>query len=571
MKNKILCLLFGLLFIKMSFALVISGANNLQGDSLDVSLLVYNDTNYVYCYTLSADSSSSEIGVDISNNSYCLNPYSSTSLFLHIDAGEADCGRHYIYIYDDSDSHNRVYTLSLDREPCCIEDAIEVWARSTSICQDKKDYIFVNIRNKTNRTERVRLYADEEMLLPYFETRELYLDAYETKQVKLYLNTFGLAEGRRNVRLRIENESSVIYKDIEVDITDCETPDFYISAPSSCFYMDKGESKELRFRLVNLKDESQTIHLSLTSDLDIDYDYTYELDPNETKEIDIDAFAGTDLDSGRHKIYIKAWTWNSEDFADLCVYLNRQIDYRISLKTEYEGHECETLVIPIEIENTGDKDFSVSLSFDSSLNGVFSDNSFYLREGESKTVYLAVVPSEKGRYYGQLRVRIGDVLRVFNIRIDAGSEQGFVSNPENSKDLGLVYQSEKEITENPFSLEFEIINLSETTKEADISLDLPKGFYYDSPDRIVLNPNERKNVNIEVFFKGKNKAYHGEVILNNKRYPLTLIMSNNKQTLQTGLFSFAGDIVLGLIVLFIALLAITSFVSNNKGEVWTKR
>ncbi len=569
MNKKIIVILFGLLLIKASFgALIVDADSPVYGENITVNLDIYNNNDERYCYDLYAESSDNDLELKISPDSYCLSAYGRTTAKLRIDARDADSGLHRIYIYDGS---RKVESIDFYKEN--DSSNLNVWISSKNICKNKDTYVFVNIENESSRVQEISLSADNEMLLPYFEDSEIILDGYEEENLKLYINTYGIREGTHSVRIRIRTDYETIYKTFDIKVSDCAESDGFYIKTSECFNTEKGKTKQVWFKLVNEDDYSKTIYLSLSGDLEINYPSSVKLSANQTKYVYVDVKTKNSDSAGTHNIRIKAWSFDEEETSTFCIRVGKETDYTINVPSSIIAEECTTEVIPIEIKNTGDLKVKVNMKFEG-IEYKFSKNNFYIQEDDSEIVYLAVVPPKQGLYYGVLEVSINGKKETFSIEIDARK------NSTANGDLQISYPKKIVLEKDKTSLEFTILNLSNSDKELMMSIDLPSEFFYNQPYKILVKAGETHTVKIDIEFDGEVGTYNGNIYLGEEEYPITFVVFEEEKqennvdftgVFSSGFFTLAGNTILGLVVLFIALVLMGAFFSKKTEEVWLKR
>ncbi|MFH1225314.1 MAG: hypothetical protein V1676_05950 [Candidatus Diapherotrites archaeon] len=348
--------------------------------------------------------------------------------------------------------------------------------------------ISVYIENNTAKEQHITLSAVSEMFLPSFGENELWLGAWESEEVTLKINiNRTTAAGYYYVPLyaqavQAQGQAKRVYSESTVGfgITECSDEagrPFELSVDAVKYDVEKGAQVSIGFTVKNLLGEKQDIRLSSTGDLPNSLkSYGITLQGGKTYSGKITVKAGETDKTGWHEIALYAWNAKGEEKEFVQVNVGRMHDMRVEVKNNgLEERACSAQdleVFEIVFSNKGDYEEHVSLHLDNPYETIshdISDSYFGLGIGESKSVYVSVVPgydAEIGNYEITLHAKAGGgfneeyelKFRVVEDAGNAGRAEGVLEISGYAGNVSIAAGQEK-------TLEFTIKNNSAETVE----------------------------------------------------------------------------------------------------------
>jgi uncharacterized membrane protein len=383
-----------------------------RNDSMGVQLTLENTGDETQCVELSAETDSSYVEAEPSIDSVCLNKNGKTSVTLSIRTIDAPASSYFTATFAVGDTALAFYTITVKT---VSEPEIELIPYESDICRGEQDYFSVLVRNNSNELKRIRLWADNEMLLPYFEPREIVLDSYDEEYAKVYVHAGrSTLLGDHTISLFAETASEQAKKVATIDVKDClgEEIDFLVEFSGGCEYAVKGEEESVSYTVRNLSDEELSLRVAVESTLPTDYDSSIQLEGNERKTFRIGVTPRASDEAGRHDLTLIVWDSGRSEEKTKCIYVRESEASEVELlNNNLSIEQCLNEVFTLLVKNTGDTELDYRISviddFDT-INVTVSDRHFELDSGEQKEVYIAVTTSEEtllGEYEFDVVVR----------------------------------------------------------------------------------------------------------------------------------------------------------------------
>ncbi|MAG21743.1 MAG: hypothetical protein CL943_00360 [Candidatus Diapherotrites archaeon] len=369
-----------------------------RNDSIGVPLTIENTSNEEQCVELFAETDSPYVEATPTITELCLNKDEKTSVTLNVKTIDAPASAYFTITMAVGDGSSASYTLAVKT---VSEPELEIIPFEGDICRGEDDYFSVLVKNNSNELKQIRLWADNEMLLPYFSPDSIVLDSQEEKYVNVVVHAGRhTLLGDYRVSLFAESGSEQAKKVAFVDIKDCEEEEieFVIEFPTSCQRAEKDEEERVSYSVRNLTDEEIELRVAIESTLPTDYKSRIRLEENEERTFRIDVTPRLDEETGRHDLTLIVWdpeTGRTEERTK-CVLVNTVASGAVEfLNNNLEIEQGSSDVFILVAKNTGDEeiDFRIDTieNFDTDLIDVsISDSRFDLDEGEQQYVYIAV-------------------------------------------------------------------------------------------------------------------------------------------------------------------------------------
>ncbi|MDD5148054.1 MAG: hypothetical protein PHH08_01165 [Candidatus ainarchaeum sp.] len=566
-----------------------------RNDNVGILYNFINTSNEEKCVGITSFSISPYISASFPEASFCLNAGESTQIagtFQSTDAPQANY-RVVFLLNIDGDSFNVGVTDITVGE----NQKIEVIPYETDICRDSEGFISVLVRNKTAFFKKIKLDAENESLIPAFENKEIYLDAFQEKYVKLFVHTSNATSlGEKTVSIYATTDLDYAKKTATINVKDCGgivSSPFEVALDSGCVALEKEKTTKFYFTVRNLTNKEQFFYMNSLSDLPNAISETSaSLLANEERQFYFELSPRASDSKGDHNASLIVWNENKRIEKSKCIRVNSASLFDVSLPSNSLSiKRCESGSVVFMLENRGDTngfvDFNVS-NIPSKINVGFSDDNFSLKSNQEREVYMYVsVPEDAnlGKYDLNVIAKIGhrtflnkvyltvlekapaieeDLLAIESIPLQVQAEQ----NSETQVSIKLRNNSDSAI---------EGINVS--------IKGLPSAITADSARGIEIFPADTKNtvlgLTIGKIPAGRYKAFV-EVEKDNaiKTREFEIIIGSAGQEAQgnenrgaiTGLFSFGfasmgGGLALGLVIIIIILLlliAITGFAFSRR-------
>ncbi|MDP6670651.1 MAG: hypothetical protein QGI60_02440, partial [archaeon] len=502
MNHKILVSLFMLLLAANCFAYVsvYSDTDTVsinRNASIGVPITVENNFDEEVCLDFSGETDSSYVNAVPSLEEVCLPANSHTNLALSISTIDAPNTTYSAIIFAESTEFGIAFhqvDVKILSEP-----TIEITAFDADVCRGERDYFSVLIKNNSSDFKNLRLWADNEMLLPYFSPNEMTLDAFEDEYAKVYVHTSrSMQLGNYRVSLFAESDWEQAKKIGTIRVKDCleEDLDFSVDVSSGCQYLEKGEDERVSYTIENLSDEEIDLRVAVLSDLPVDYDSRITIEENETRTFRIDVSPRESDETGRHDLELVVWDNDSGETREIskCVYVRKSGGSEVEVvNNNLDIAQCLSEVFTVLVKNTGDyeEDYhirAVGLDEDT-INVSISDKRFELEENEQKYVYVSVTTSEDtdlGSYEFDLIIEADSETFTETLKFNVLEER-----IERTEDLEIVSFPTQVTIDGETGFIVSIRNNSDEEFEASVEIvNLPQGASSEAIEGISLEANE---------------------------------------------------------------------------------
>ena len=583
MNHKILISLFMLLLAANCFAYVsvYSDTDTVyinRNASIGVPITVENNFDEEVCLDLSGETDSSYVNAVPSLTEVCLPANSHTNLALSISTIDAPNTTYRAAILAESTEFGIAFhqvDVKILSEP-----TIEITAFDADVCRGERDYFSVLIKNNSSGFKNLRLWADNEMLLPYFSPNDMTLDAFEDEYAKVYVHTSrSMQIGNYRVSLFAESDWEQAKKIGTIRVKDClkEDLDFSVDVSSGCQYLEKGEDEMVSYTIENLSDEEIDLRVAVLSDLPVDYDSRITIEENETRTFRIDVTPRESDETGRHDLELVVWDDDSGETREIskCVYVRKSGASEVELvNNNLDIAQCLSEVFTVLVKNTGDyeEDYrirAVGLDEDT-INVSISDKRFELDEDEQKYVYVSVTTSEDtelGAYEFDLIIEADSDTFTETLKFNVLEER-----VERAQDLEIVSFPTQIRVDGETGFIVSIRNNSDEEFEATVEIvDLPQGATSDKIEGISIGANETAALQLFINAEGlADGTYPVQIEAKNSEFAATkdfeFVVGGETDETDTdqdeepedeqflaGLFTAGSNVLLGLITLAIVI------------------
>ena len=477
--------------------------------SIGVPITIENNFNEEVCLDISAETDSSYVTAAPSVNEVCLPANSQTSFALSISTLDAPNTTYFAVILAEATGIGIAFH-SIEVK-ILSQPTIEITAFDADICRGEEDYFSVLVKNNSSSFKNLRLWADNEMLLPYFSPAEIRLDSFEEEYAKVFVHTSRSTQpGNYKVSVFAESDSEQAKKIGTIRVKDCldESLDFSIGVSNGCQYLEKEEEETVSYTVKNLSGEEIDLRVAVLSDLPTDYDRRITIEENETRTFKIEVTPRESDESGKHDIELVVWDEESGETreASKCVYVRKSEGSEVEVvNNNLQISQCLSEVFTILVKNTGDyeEDYRVrALGLDEdTINLSISDTRFKLDKDEQKYVYVSVTTSEDtglGLYEFDLVINADSETFTETLEFEVTEEQ-----PDRQAGLEIVSFPTQVRVDGETGFIVSIRNNSEEEFEATVRIvGLPSGASSQSIEGISLEPNETAALQFSINAEG---------------------------------------------------------------------
>lgn len=550
--------------------------------------------NYGYeraCIDLETEQDDSYIDTSIGDDFICLNAGESTRVTVTVRTHNAPRGLQALILNAFSDEGDAYAFVSIyvGEEP-----EIELVAYPSDICRGEQEYVNVLVRNNSDEFKEVRLQAENEMLLPYFERSRLNLVPFQEKYVELRLHPSPYnAEGRHYVSMYATTDYETVKKRIAVDVVECgeeERAEFSVRIDSGCFVAEKGEEERIYFKVENRLDEEQRVYFSVGGDLDARLStYNAWLEEDEQREFYFNVFVDEEARIKDYDLTLHVWNSDHSVEKEVCIRPKKMhaIDVEIE-KNDLVIRQCESAVFTVLLENLGDysEDFELDIENDHRhIEAALSEDDLRIERRDSEKVYLSVNvldQASEGSYSLWLEVEANGERIEKQLRFTVVEEQAVTEAPS----LEIVsYASSLRMDENSEKgLSVTLRNNGEQALDG-IAIDLyglPQSISAGFERNISLLPGQEKEFELTVSAEegtvGEyNLVLQAQAFDYSDEKPVKLVIEAIEETGETGLgvlsglFAIGGSALLGLAALIIVVIALVLISRAFKGKPNTKK
>ncbi|MBN1940895.1 MAG: hypothetical protein JW772_01800 [Candidatus Diapherotrites archaeon] len=610
--TKLLAIAFMLVFASQALALefneiaVTPGRETVFTTPNNNIGLVYtfrNLSNEQKCVQIEMTGNSPFVSGEFADHDFCLNAGESTQMALTIlttDAPRANYTLEARISVDGQENFVPLVDITVGEN-----GAIEVIPYPTDVCRGEREYINVLVRNKTAQFKTVELNAENELLLPSFETTRLYLDAYQERNVKLYVHTNSYTMlGPKEVSIYATTGSDYIKRTTTINVKDCEgivAPNFEVTLSSTCSNVEKTKASKINFSIRNLSSQEQAVYMAVLSDLPSYLSATaVTLDSHEERTFQFDVNARISDEVGDHNLTLVVWNQYHRIEKHKCIRVRPiELGSLSLLNDDIEIRSCETGIFRFSASNIGDQNIDVNFRVSNvpeKISVDFSDSNFKLAENHSKEIFM-YVSVEDGAELGNYDL---NVLAKFGSKTLQFRPSFTVVEKTPAIEKGLVLESYPlQVQATPNSektISIELRNNSDATIDG-ISVrikNLPQEIHASAVSEIVLFPTESKKAEITLtigdiesgFYKGMLEitSPEGTIVRDIEFAVSSQGEEEDEETangILAGLFTLGENLAFGLVfavvILLLAIIVIGFVVSREnknmaiKKELWVRR
>jgi uncharacterized membrane protein len=551
------------------------------------------------------------LNASLSNNSFCLNEDETTYLILNVNTCTADHDFYDIEVYDWKQDISMHFEYSIGN---CNNFEIKMSEYDGKVCQGETRTFSVEIENNTNSNEVIELLAENQLLLPYFSKKEIYLEAHEKRKVDLIVNAKHADIGKYVLLLGAESDNYHVEKRVVLEVKDCsnlEERNFIIEAPSICYDVSKGEIFEGSFNVRRVSNGCDSCSFA-TKGIDLKLfgmqnelsQKTLYMEAGDKEKVYFTIKVPNNAKAGANFLTITGEELEDMPFDDVVgsvqdeiICLNVEGTSSSEIEVESKAKDilwCESEIFEMKITNNGDFDESFNLRILRKPRGVsvsFSEDEVLVKKGETESVYVSISSSPnseiKNNQYVELMLDGNISLKTkiyFNIKEKASFDDlEILSYTKNIEMLGNDEDTYLIQIRNNSEKAFEDVNL--------IFENLPKDINIEEKTIPIIYPGEIKvlegkiisgntSSEQEVYFVFKDKQGAKTVVLNKKAFNLKVEANEASLSalfgLNTGLFSgISGQVSASLalsaflIVLLLIIIVGVSFVQGTS-EDWVE-
>jgi uncharacterized membrane protein len=300
----------------------------------------------------------------------------------------------------------------------CNDANFDLEWNARNLCRGNVETIRATIVNDSDFDRVVKLFAENESMLPYFSKEQVSVSANSRKSVDLIVNAAFAPLGKSTVFLRAISGDSQIEKKWDFEVVDCSDvsrKSFFVSAPTNCFNVNKGSEINSTFSVrrstENCLEDRKLIFFSLEGMPSVISANSAWFDCGVSKTINFKVSVPSDANAGKQNIVIKAYDGEFSDQKNVCINVQGAKDGELILldgsKDIVRGFSDR---FNLKVINTGDSNeiFQLEVSEVPSLTvAALSDTNFYLVKGSSKIVSVLISPKSSiflGTHYVAVRM-----------------------------------------------------------------------------------------------------------------------------------------------------------------------
>ena len=573
----------------------IKQANISRNDSIGLQFQLKNTGDESTCVDLETEQNDAYIDTGLIDNQICLSGGESTNITITITTENAPRGLQRVELKAESDQGDAYAFVSIY---VAEEPEIELVVYTNNVCRGKEDYVNVLVRNNSDEFKEVKLQAENEMLLPYFERQELDMIPFEERYVELKIFPSPYSSiGRHYISMYAITDDETVKETLAIDVEDCEEEEiaeFSVSISSPCFIVEKEKNERIYFEVKNRLEEEQRVFFSVGGELSANLQTSSAwLEEDEQREFYFEVNAASDARVKDYDLTLHVWNADHSIEKEICVRPLREHNSNIVVEeNNLEIISCGNAVFVVSLKNLGDysEDFELEIENDNDLiKTVLSENDFELERHSEREVYVSVTAMEglaKGSYSITLKAEtrgddfektlrftvvekdeivIEDGLRILsyigNLAIDANSEKEFLVVLKNYSD--------------------------ETIEGISISLTgLPSGVSASEENNISIPAGAERQISLLINAGPKTAGQYSAVLqARNSNYSsaknISVVISAAEEKDETigfgltGLFALGRDIaftgLLLIVVIIASLLLAKVFKTPQEKEIWRRQ
>ncbi len=570
-------------------------ANISRNDSIGLQFQLKNLGYENTCIDLETEQNDAYIDTGLIDNHICLNGGESTNITITITTNNAPRGLQLVELEAESDQGDAYAFVSIY---VAEEPEIELVAYSNDVCRGKEDYVNVLIRNNSDEFKYVKLQAENEMLLPYFERQELDMVPFEERYVELKIFPSPYSSiGRHYVSMYAITNDETVKKTLSIDVEDCgeeEIAEFSVSVSSSCFTVKKEENERIYFKVTNRLEEEQKVFFSVGGELSANLQTSNAwLEGDEQREFYFEVNAANDTRVKDYDLTLHVWNADHSIEKEVCVRPSSEHNAGIIVEeNDLEITECGNAIFVITLQNLGDyrEDFELEIENNHSLiKTILSEDDFELERHSERQVYVSVTAMEglaEGSYSITLKAetREDDFEKI--LRFKVVEEEQIVTEDglrilSYTGNLTMDANSEKEflvVLKNYSNETIEGISIGLTglpwgvSASEENSISIPAGA--ERQISLLVNAGPETAGEYNAILQARNSEYSNA---KNVSIVITAIEEEDEAIDLgfAGLFALGGDIAIGglllIVVIIASLLLVKVFKTPQEKEIWRRQ
>ena len=569
-----------------------------RNDVSAVVLRVKNTANERKCISLDFDTDERYIDVILSSSSFCLNSNEETRVTATVKTSNAPKGSYELEFiaYSGSLESRTEVSVAVGEEP-----EIELVAYPSDVCRGSQDSISVLVRNNSDEFKHVKLQAENEMLLPYFERQEIDLMPFQERYVGLVVNTspYSTMAGRHNVSLYAITSDETVKESIALDIKECkeDNAESSVSISSSCFAVEKGKDEKIYFRVKNLLGGEQKVFFSVGGDIAANLQtQSAWLEGNEQRQFYFTVNVDKQESIADYNVTLQVWNADHSVEKNICVTPKKVHSALAEVReNNLSVRQCESVIFTVLLRNQGDyyEDFRLSIdnSYSKAKATLSDQQSLRLEKHTERQVYVSVTALEglpEGSYSITLNIKTsqGTIKKTLNFRVlpkQAGPE------PQPQQALQISgYPNSISMDANSQKTIFALLKNGSDETMDNISIELlslPAGVTAQSERNIRLLPGEERRLELAITAGPESIGQHSIVLsayngTYSEEKQITLSIQEAGQQAAditgglAGLFAAGGSALLGLAILALAIIAIVliggALSHGTEKEIWMR-
>jgi len=564
-----------------------SSASLSGNDSIGVQFTLKNISGERKCFSFSAQTGSLYVEASPAIASTCLNHNESTNITLNIRTIDAPKGNYTAALSAEFGGSTVSANVNVTVSGGSSQD-VELIPFEGEVCRNEEEYFSVLVKNNSGRMQDIRLWADNEILLPYFSPQEITLESGRQRYVKVYVYTGRntLLEEYR-ISLFAEYGSQQTKETAYIDVKDCsgEEVDFTLGMGAGCSYAEKGEEERITYTVRNLGEEELELRVLVESGLDAEYDREIDLEEDERKTFSIYVAPDESDDTGRHDLTVTVW--NRETGKTLkktkCIYVREKTagEARL-LKNNLSIGQGSSGVFTLLAKNIGDTELDfrarVLEGFDSGkINVSISEKDFELDSMEQRYVYIATSTmgtTPIGSYEFDVQVRWNGETFTETLKFRVVESQPQPQPSAQGIEIVSFPVQAKAAQGGETTIVVELKNTTGNSIEAGLQLlGLPSGISYTQAGTVSIGPGQTMELELKIavgnaatgIHKATLAATAGELTAT-EEIEIFVEEADAGAELLAGLFVAAGNALLGLLVLIMAIALIVLISKALRGN-----
>ncbi len=572
-------------------------------NSFGTQMKLVNNTSSRRCFDFDAESTPYNLlNVSVTPGEVCAAANSTAYFTLNTNTCGAEERKYDIEVFAlDTNLKTRI---SAEVGTCNNFDGFRILETDGKVCKGQSKEFTVMVRNTSSVQKKIRLLADNSMVLPYFTRDSVTLASGEQKEMKLVINAQYLDLGHQSITLLGDADDFHIQKRMDVEVVDCSSVvsrTFSLSVPSICYDVRRGQTLEGQFNIsrpiIGNDDcyfNPKTFNFKLTG-MPSELAYSsVTLNAGEGRAVNYTIKVPKEISAGKNYLTLSAVDgpeWDAyKESKTICVNVAPESKAGLFVNTQSKDiTQGETEVFEVEAVNTGDLDSNYVISVidtPGSVNVSLSENSFVIKKGESKKIYAAVSVGLAARVGSDKKVTLklkGPVEVSASIYFNVLGKSFFDG-------LEILSSTNKVKMKGNSSATYSIVirnNTEKDMKNVVVSFDnVPKDVNIDSVTIATLASGKSANISGKIKAGDTNGVFEPVFVIssadliNKKSFDLEIEYNPDKSG--TGFFAglfgladltleaiFIGIVAAIILILFVGFIAVVAKASAGEAkEVW---